>query len=436
MSAEATPAGAAGGSPFSPRAVLTLLLVGAAAFIAALYFIGAGDNGEVGADGGAHGAGTGINGYAALVQLLGAQGHEVGNVRSKAQLDAHNLLVLTPPHTIDGKEMQEVVDNRRSMGPTVIILPKWAALPASVVPGAKAKPGWVLLGSAITPDWPDFYDDISVKVGAVKGNPAWHGAGLSGKLPDPKQVLSGSGKRLEPLVTAPDGSILAAYLNDGGVHPQLEEMAGTSDERLGDDDSLYPLVMVFEPDLMNNYGLADRDRAMLALKILDAAREDEDLPIAFDLTFNGYGTSENLLTLAFRPPFLAATLCCLVAALVVGWRALRRFGPPLAAAPVFAFGKRQLATNGAALIQRSKRLHLLGGPYAAMLRTRVAQALALRPAADPATAEAEIDALLERRGIEPADFSTQAEALRQAKGPHELLRRAHALKQIERKLAR
>jgi len=425
-----------GASPFSPRAVLTLLLFGTLAFVAALYFIGAGDSGKVGPDGGGHVAGNGLNGYAALAGLLSAQGYDVRNVRSKAQLQGHNLLILTPPQAMDGKEMSEIVTNRRYNGPTVVILPKWGALPANLIPGAKARQGWVVLGPAEVPDWPDFYDDISVKIAPAKGQPAWRGAGLAGKLPDEKNVLSGAGKQLEALVTGADGAILAAYVNDGGIHPKLEEMAGTGEDRLGDDDSLYPLVMVFEPDLMNNYGMADRNRALLALRLLDAAREDEDLPVAFDLTFNGYGTSNNLLTLAFKPPFLAATLCFLIAALIVGWRALKRFGPPIAASPVFAFGKRQLATNGAALIQRSKRLHLLGAPYAAILRGRVAQALGLRQGADTALTESEIDRLLERRGVAPADFSTQAEALRQAKGPHELLRRAHALKQIERKLAR
>lgn len=413
-----------------------MLAVGAAVFLAALYFIGAGDRTDPKGDGGGHVAGTGLNGYAALAQLLAARGYDVSNIRSEAELDGENLLILTPPQILDGKEMDKVVSARRQMGPTIIILPKWSAFPTDMIPGSKGKPGWVMLGKAGPPQWLGFRDDISVAVAPAKGKPAWMGAGLSGKLPDEDNVLSGKGAALEPLVTGADGSVLAAYLNDGGVHPALEELAGTLEDRMGNDETLYPLVMVFEPDLMNNYGMADRDRALLALRVIDAVSDGQNLPIAFDLTFNGHGQSQNLLTLAFRPPFLAATLCFLIAALVVAWRAFKRFGPPFAGAPVFAFGKRQLATNGAALIQRSKRLHLLGAPYAAMVRTRVAQALGLRQAADAALTEHEIDSLLERRGITPADFSAQAEALRQAKGPHELLRRAHALRQIERKLVR
>ncbi len=416
--------------------VLGLLLFGALSFLAALYFIGTGDPAQDSNDGGAHSASNSLTGYSALAELLRAGGQKVTLLRDQARLNTQNLLILTPPPAADGKEIARIVKSRRRTGPTIVILPKWKAIPADQVPGIKAKPGWVVLGPAAPPNWPGFYDEITVKLTADKARARWQGAGLSGKLPDPKNVLTGKGKGLEPIVTGAEGEILAAYLNDGGVHPDLEDMAGTAQSRLGDDDKLYPLVMVFEPDLMNNYGMADRSRAQLALRIIDATRDGSAMPIDFDLTLNGLGGSANLLTLAFTPPFLAATLCLLLAAIVVAWRALRRFGPPLAAQPIFAFGKRQLATNSAALIERSKRWHLLGAPYGAMLRGRIAHLLGLRAAADGAGTDSEIDRLLVARGIAPADFSEQAEALRLARTPQELLRRAHALKQIERKLAR
>lgn len=59
------------------------------------------------------------------------------------------------------------------------------------------------------------------------------------------------------------------------------------------------------------------ERAQLAEKIILATMDDYDMTITFDLTLNGLGESKNLLTLAFEPPFLAATLCLLFAALVI-----------------------------------------------------------------------------------------------------------------------
>src|SRR5690606_35338854 len=162
--------------------------------------------------------------------------------------------------------------------------------------------------------------------------------------------------------------------------------------------------------------------------------EGEDLPITFDLTLAGLGRSENLLTLAFRPPFLAATLCLLLAALVIAWRAFRRFGPPVAEGPVVAMGKRQLATNGAGLIERAKRLHLLGPPYAALVTGRIAATLGVREA-DAVARDAAVGHALSARGLAD-DFAERVEALRRARHPAELLRAAGELRTIERTLAR
>lgn len=433
------PASSGGAGAFSPRAILGLLLIGAAAFLAALYFLGAGEpgGGEVGS--GAHGAGKGLDGYAAFAELLEAQGYQTQFARSPGHHENPVLLVLTPPSFADVDEINKIIEDHRNWGPTVVVLPKWTSfeLPPFV---AGAKKGWVALAAARSPDWIDEFGRtrlLSADIKQAAGNSHWQGLGYSGKLPDPKQVQAIDSSEYIPLVRDAAGRQLAGYWNDGGYYPNLAYY-GDVDPREDDyaDESLWPVVVIAEPDLVNNYGMADRERAQLALSLVDTAMEGEEMPVAFDLTLNGYGLTQNLLTLAFTPPFLAATLCLVLAAIVIGWRALRRFGPPVSSAPVFAFGKRQLAVNVAALIQRSRRLHLLGAPYAAILRTRVTRALGLRPSADPAQAEAEIDRVLASRGIENTSFAENAEALRQARGPHELLRRAYALREIERKLAR
>jgi hypothetical protein len=156
----------------------------------------------------------------------------------------------------------------------------------------------------------------------------------------------------------------------------------------------------------------------------------------FDLTLPGLGRSENLLTLAFEPPFLAATLALLLAALVSGWRAFVRFGPPAAELPAFAGGKAQLARDGSALIERARRMRLVGPPYAALVEQRIARMLGLPETAGAEARAAAIARALTRRGEDPEAFARASETLRQARRPADLLRAAKALKTIERTFAR
>jgi hypothetical protein len=422
-------------SPFNPRVLLGMLLFGALAFIATLYFVGAGETGGDANNGEAHAAAKGLNGYAALAALLDRQGYRVTLSRSPKRLTDHALVVLTPPLGTNVNELNRVILERRYAGPTLVILPKWFAAKLPHRSGIKAEPGWVALLGSIAPKWAgDLMQDKALvpAAGKLGGNAGyWQGMALQGSLPDAGHVNWVRSDKLVPLVRDGADHTLAGYWDDNGLYPSLDAAAGVTQNEDEPNRNIWPVVIVAEPDLVNNYGLADRQRALLALALTDAAMmSHRDLPVVFDLTLDGLGGSRNLLTLAFSPPFLAATLCLILAALVIGWRGYRRFGPPFAAAPVFAFGKRQLAVNGAALIQRSRRLHLLAAPYAAMLRARIAAALGLRLAD-----EAEIDRLLEIRGLGQHAFSRPAEALRGAHGATDLLRSAQALKQLERNVS-
>ena len=423
-------------APFSPRAVLALLAVGAAAFLLLLYALGAGWAGNRDRDGGAHAAANGLNGFAGLVKLLEAGGESVELSRSEARLDDKALLVLTPQTSADGEAISEIIEERRYIGPTLLILPKWMAFPADAIQQLKAPRGWVVLGGPFVPPWlqdVEGFGDAELKIAERS---RWEGIGLAGTLPEPEQVLALASPDVLPLVADGQGDVLAGYLDDGGAYPLLDKAGGFPPRDPRDEDldtERWALVVVVEPDLLNNYGMADPARAELAMKIVEAAKEGQALPVVFDLTLAGLGGSRNLLTLAFAPPFLVATLCLILAAVVVAWRALRRFGPPVAEAPALALGKRQLARNAAALVERARRWHLLGPPYAALVAARLALALGIREA-DPAAREAAIARVLAARGIAP-DYAARAQALRQARHPGELLRAAGALRTIERTLA-
>ncbi len=429
-----------GDNPFDPRMVLALLGFGAVVFVALLYMIGAGMTGGDPNDGGGHIGGKGLNGYAALGQYLEKRGYAVSRVQSDGALDAPGLLVLTPPHQAEGKAIEAIVGKRRRIGPTLVITPKWRAAPFPM--GTKGvKKGWVNLFDAATPDWPGFLDDVTVKVEPMRAGgkiARWSGAGLSGALPVSESVESGLGKTIVPLVTgAQDSRVLAGFIADDGYYDALENLGETGYTASDDaDPELYPLVVVFEPDLLDNYGLADAANAQLAEKLIRASLGGEAKQVAFDLTLNGYARSANLLTLAFTPPFLAATLCLLMAALAVAWRAFNRFGPPQLGTRAIAFGKRALVDNAAGLIRRTRRFHLIAPPYADAARERLARALGLSAHADAAATEAAIDRALAARHPNLPPFSARVAALRAARKPLDLLRAAQDLHALERTLTR
>src|SRR5690606_13556644 len=155
-----------------------------------------------------------------------------------------------------------------------------------------------------------FLDDVGVAIGpSGSGKSArWTGGGIEGVLPAPRRVQSGQGIRLVPLVASrQDGRVLAAYVADGGYYPGLERLALNRPSAEAYDEDLDPIVLVFEPDLLNNYGMAGQANAQLAERLVRAT--SGTAKVNFDLTLNGYGRTPNLLTLAFTPPFLAATLC-------------------------------------------------------------------------------------------------------------------------------
>lgn len=427
---------------FRPRTVLAVLLVGSLGFLLMLYALGKGWTGQEDRDGGAHAASNSLNGYSALAGLLERRGHDVALSRSEAAFNDEALLVLTPSMFGDGEDIREVLQDRRWTGPTLLIVPKWNTIPVgSDTPKIEAEDGWVVLAGASTPGWTREMTDRSVEPSVRTGRTnGWKGLGLSGDLPattSAQALLNSEAAGFLPIVTDSEDDVLAGVLNDNGYYFDLYEAADiqfTGEETQAQDEDAWPVVVAFEPDLLNNYALADETRARLAVALVEASMDGGELPIVFDLTMPGLGASENLLTLAFTPPFLAATLCLILLGFIIAWRAFRRFGAARAPQPAMSRGKMQLARNGARLVERAKRWHLLGEPYAAMVAGRIAKQLGIR-SHEGAEREAAIDHALEREGHAPA-FSGTAAALREAQRPADIIRAARALKDIERTLTR
>jgi len=421
-----------GGAAFSRGGALALIAVGSALLLALLYLIGAGE--EFGGDRGtgqAHAAANGLNGYSGLVRLVEAQDYRVARSRSPAGLATDGLLVLTPSSNADRDAITTILRDRALRGPTLVIMPKWFAMPASpALPAearAKFKRGWVMLGEAYPVQWTkDLPAPYAFKHSQTEApdrtKPGWRGMGLSGRMPTPFTLHAIPKPGQDRLITDSAGRVLAFAV----TAPAASPFANTLDAKP------HRVIFVADADLVNNYGLADSARAAAALALVESLTHDGLITgVTFDMTLNGFGASENLLTLAFRPPFLAATLCLIFALLIIGWRAFQRFGPPAAAAgPDIAFGKRQLITNGAGLILRARRFALLTAPYAALSSRRIAERLGLARADGAA-----IDAALARRLPDEEPFTRRAARLEGASKPADILTAAQALDDLTAKLS-
>lgn len=414
-------------APFSRGAIIALVVGGFALFLALLVLMGRGESQLADTqDGGAHAAANGLNGYAGLTRLLAAEGYRITRARSPKGLETSDLVVLTPPLFSDPEPIAAILEQRRTIGPTLVILPKWnASLPPGNLPreaAAKFRRGWVVLGGADIAAWPaelpaPFAVTPKLKERTQGAGADWAGLGRSGTLPTPTSLYAETGPLHEVLIADADGDALAVRLR----HPPSS----------ADGERAHDVIVLVEPDLANNYGLADPARAAAAVALVHKLAYTGMREVTFDLTLNGFGGSENLLTLAFRPPFLAATLCLIMMLAIIFWRAMLRFGPAAVAAPATAFGKRQLVENGAGLILRARRWRLLAAPYAQLIARRLARSLGL-PRHDPGS----LDAALGARAPGEEPFSARAARLESAATPADILSAAAALDTLPRKLDR
>jgi hypothetical protein len=162
------------------------------------------------------------------------------------------------------------------------------------------------------------------------------------------------------------------------------------------------IYILSDPDFANNSGLHDRATALLAYNLLRKLRVGSG-PIKFDLTLNGFRSSPSLLRAVFSPPFLGATLCAIVAAVLLAFHAVNRFGTPQLGDRPFAFGKRALADNTATVITLLHREPSTAPPYAqAMLNFVGAK---INVSREQMTETGWLGALERRAGLETS-FST------------------------------
>ena len=382
---------------FNLRVVAGLIAAGVVAFASFMVLAAYAGDFRSGRDGREHALSVAAVGFKGLVDLVEYSGGGAAMLRSEADLDTEDLVVVAIDERTDEDALAAMV-KRREAKPTLLILPKWLTV------NHQSVPGWVNSAGLRGPRY--------IERGLAKVEPVtierWEGGGkakgavwLEGiELPAPAIAQTISSPGSTALVSTPDGKALLAQFPGG------------------------PLYVLADPDLMNNQGLKDPRRAEAALQILNALNSTGAETVSFDLTLNGFGRKASVLRLAFEPPFLALTLALFVAALLAGLHGAFRFGPERHEERAIAFGKAALVENSAGLFRSARREHRAAGAYADLVAEEAA-----RGAGAPANLRGEeLEEYLDR--LAPAGaarFSELARRARNAANRDELLRAARAL---------
>lgn len=297
-------------------------------------------------------------GFAGLMRLLQDCDIPVKIDRGRAaheQIAQASLTVLAPTLVNSASQLRET----GAPGARLLILPKWIAVPDPL------HSDWVMKVSKLDAKLiaENILDPVTTKPALSRRTDT---ARIALKAPLPSfhpRIPSKTGK-IDSLQTI-SGAGLAPLVRDAKGDAILAQIAGTQTYILAD------------PDLMNTQGIRDLSTARAAVALIEQMRVG-DGPVVFDVTLNGFGSSPNFFALAFRPPFLGATICALLTAFLIGLHAMSRFGTPAAPPPAFALGKQALAGNTADLIRVMGREPGMARRYAQVTRNTVLKAMGAR----------------------------------------------------------
>ena len=312
-------------------------------------------------------------GHRAFVELLRALGVPVVVSRFDSGRRAGRsavLLLAEPQVAARGRPVGQLVG---SAGIVLLVLPKWhgreAPDHAGRIAAAELLPAAgvdAVLQAAGLP--------AHVRRRAGAGPKECEGAPGAVDLPMPQYLEPNPGGSLRPVMTCPDGVLAAELIRPAGGR----------------------VLVLSDPDLLSNHGLARGANAAAAVGLVEAAREGRRA-VVVDETLHGYLQPPSVWRALLGPPLLPGVLQAVIAGLMLVWAGVRRFGSPLPAEPAVAAGKATLIENTAALLQMGPHEGHTLGRYLEAAVHDVARALHVAGGDGPAL-RARLSTLGRRRG--------------------------------------
>jgi hypothetical protein len=393
-------------SPFSARVVAILIAISVISFGAVLVLAGWAPELRDRNRAGDHPFSTSALGYNGLVRLLESSGYpvEISRVASDLNNREWGLMIVTLPAYGSVKTLDET----SFMPTTLVVLPKWSGWADPLNPARQADTRFIE-ASDLNDTLREVYPDAEIlRVAPPRNLDTPFGEAVF--KPDVRLQLI-SDPSLEPVISVGDGALLAF-------------------------DSQRSLYILSDPDAFNTFGLASRDNARFAVQLIDYLRYDPAQPIFLDATLHGFERSENLLKMMFSVPYVGATLVALAAALLLGWAATIRFGPPLHEERAIALGKQALADNTAGLVTMARRETRMAPGFLALIRRRLAREIG----APRSLSETQVSELFDRLGPDPETgriySQMEAELKTPATSREDLLTKAQALYRWRKEIIR
>ena len=320
-------------------------------------------------------------GYAGLVKLLEADGQTVTISRLASTRDfTDGLLVFTLPSY--GLARVDEFDLEYVSEPALYVLPKWSGR------ADRAKPSWQ--------DDTELLDTFQV-------------AGIAQLFDSDLNVWR---VRNPGTIDSPFGSVTPRFDQKMQVieSDSLNTVIGTPGGDLVAKVPGRAIYILSDPDVLNTFGLSERENARLALGLFDWVKDYPDQSVTFDATLHGFERSESLLRSIFDVPFLGATLIGFMTMLLLGWSAFVRFGPHLKEERAITFGKKALAESSAGLISMARREGQMAPAYRQVLQRNLAKHLGLPPQTPDEAFARTADRLAKQKDL-PRNWSEESQKL-------------------------
>lgn len=358
-----------GEAPFSARVVAILIAIAVFSFGGVMVMAGWAPELRDRNQAGDHPYSTSALGYNGFVRLMEAQGYPISVSRLERSLETRDwgLMIVTLPAY--GKF--DMIEETSFQLPALVVLPKWYGRADPLNPARQADTRFIDardLNDRLRTIYPD------AEIIRIAPSVEIEGDFEPGAVKADVRLQMIQSKELETVVGTPHGALVAYDPGRG-------------------------LYILSDPDMISTFGLARVENAVFATRLVNFLRSFDDEPILMDATLHGFARSENLLKMLFSVPYIGATLVALASALLLGWAAVVRFGPPAREARAIALGKQALADNTAGLVTMARREMKMAPGYASLIRRRLARALGL-PRSLP---DAQLTEMFDRMG--PADSS-------------------------------